>query len=149
MINVHKFGHDFKIEKAILRPYFKPTDDNGNVQKVLGYYTSPGANGSTLTYYNPLYNATLGTKNFSKYTEVSENVYVEYRPAADWRFTARVGYTHQNNRREDFYPGDHTRFNDWTGDRYFKRGSYTITNGESNSISVDVTGHYSHQWDKH
>lgn len=132
-----------------MNPYFKPTDDNGNVQKVLGYYTSPGANGSTLTYYNPLYNATLGTKNFSKYTEVSENVYVEYRPAADWRFTARVGYTHQNNRREDFYPGDHTRFNDWTGDRYFKRGSYTITNGESNSISVDVTGHYSHQWDKH
>ena len=132
-----------------MNPYFKPTDDNGNVQKVLGYYTSPGANGSMLTYYNPLYNATLGTKNFSKYTEVSENVYVEYRPAADWRFTARVGYTHQNNRREDFYPGDHTRFNDWTGDRYFKRGSYTITNGESNSISVDVTGHYSHQWDKH
>ena len=132
-----------------MNPYFKPTDDNGNVQKVLGYYTSPGANGSTLTYYNPLYNATIGTKNFSKYTEISENVYVEYRPADDWRFTARVGYTHQNNRREDFYPGDHTRFNDWTGDRYFKRGSYTITNGESNSISVDVTGHYSHQWDKH
>ena len=55
----------------------------------------------------------------------------------------------ENNRREDFYPGDHTRFNDWTGDRYFKRGSYTITNGESNSISVDLTGHYSHRWDKH
>ena len=25
-ISIHKFGHDFKIEKAILRPYFKPTD---------------------------------------------------------------------------------------------------------------------------
>lgn len=132
-----------------MNPYFKPTDENGNVQKVLGYFTSPGANGSTLTYYNPLYNATIGTKNFSKYTEVSENAYVEYRPTEDWRFTARLGYTHQNNRREDFYPGDHTRFNDWTGDRYFKRGSYTITNGESNSISVDLTGHYSHRWDKH
>lgn len=134
---------------VITNPYFRPTDDNGNVQKVLGYYTSPGANGSTLTYYNPLYNASIGTKNFSKYTEISENAYVEYRPAEDWRFTARVGYTHQNNRREDFYPGDHTRFNDWTGDRYFKRGSYTITNGETNSISLDITGHYSHRWDKH
>jgi len=132
-----------------MNPYFKPTDENGNVQKVLGYFTSPGANGSTLTYYNPLYNATIGTKNFSKYTDISENMYVEFRPSDEWRFTARVGYTHQNNRREDFYPGDHTRFNDWTGDRYFKRGSYTITNGESNSISVDVTGHYSRQWDKH
>ena len=27
-ISVHKFGRNFKIEKAILRPYFKPTDVN-------------------------------------------------------------------------------------------------------------------------
>ena len=132
-----------------LNPYFSPTDENGNVQKLLGSYTSAGANGSTTTYYNPLYNATIGTKNFSKYNEVTENFYIEYRPIEDLRFTARLGYTHQNNKREDFYPGDHTRFNDWTGDRYFQRGSYSINNGESNSLSVDITGHYSHTWDKH
>ena len=135
---------------VVVNPYFRATDAvSGSVQKVLGTYTSPGANGSTVTYYNPLYNATIGTKNFSKYTEINENVYVEYRPDDDWRFTARLGYTHQNNRREDFYPGDHTRFNDWTGERYFKRGSYSISNGESNSLSLDVTGRYSHQWNKH
>ena len=132
-----------------VNPYYTPTDDNGNTQKVLGTYTSPGANGNTTTYYNPLYNATIGTKNFSKYTEVVENFYLEYRPVDDLRFTARLGYNHQNNKREDFYPGDHTRFYDWTGDRYFQRGSYTITNGESNSISVDATANYSHTWDKH
>ena len=53
-----------------------PYDENGNVRKVLGYYTTPGANGSVLTYYNPLYNASLGTKNFSKYTEIVENFYI-------------------------------------------------------------------------
>ena len=132
-----------------VNPYYAPDDQNGNVQKVLGTYTSPGANGSKTTYYNPLYNATIGTKNFSKYTEVVENFYLEYRPMEDLRFTARLSYNHQNNKREDFYPGDHTRFYDWTGDRYFKRGSYSITNGETNSLSVDVTGNYSHTWDKH
>ena len=132
-----------------VNPYFRPYDDNGNLLKVLGTYTSPGANGSTQTFYNPLYNASIGTKNFSNYTEVSENFYLEYRPNDDLRFTARLGYTHQNNKREDFYPGDHTRFTTWTGDRYFQRGSYAITNGESNSISVDVTGHYTHRWGKH
>ncbi len=132
-----------------VNPYFSPKDENGNVVKVLGTYTSPGANGSTTTYYNPLYNATIGTKNFSKYTEVVENFYLEYRPSEDWRFTARLGYNHQNNKREDFYPGDHTRFYDWTGDRYFQRGSYYINNGETNSLSVDATAHYSHTWDKH
>ena len=130
-------------------PYFQPYDDNGNLLKVLGTYAEPSANGSTLTYYNPLYNASIGTKNFSRYTEVTENFYLEYRPIDDLRFTARIGYTHQNNKREDFYPGDHTRFSSWTGDQYFKRGSYSITNGERNSISADITGHYSHRWGKH
>ncbi|MCR4995600.1 MAG: SusC/RagA family TonB-linked outer membrane protein [Bacteroidales bacterium] len=132
-----------------VNPYFTPTDENGNLQKVLGTFTSPGYSGSTLTYYNPLYNASIGTKNFSKYTEVVENFYLEYRPVEDLRFTARLGYTHKNDKREDFYPGDHTRFNDWTGDRYFQRGSYSISNGENNSLSVDLTGNYSHTWDKH
>ncbi len=132
-----------------VNPYYSPTDANGNVVKVLGTYTSPGANGSTTTYYNPLYNATIGTKNFSKYTEVVENFYIEYRPVTDLRFTARLGYTHQNNKREDFYPGDHTRFYNWTGDRYFQRGSYSITNGETNSLSIDLTANFSHTWDKH
>lgn len=132
-----------------VNPYFPTTDENGNIQKVLGTYTSPGANGSTLTYYNPLYNAHIGTKNFSKYTEITENFYIEYRPITDIALTARIGYNHQNNKREDFYPGDHTRFNDWTGDRYFQRGSYYIANGETNSLSVDATGRYSHEWGRH
>ena len=132
-----------------VNPYFAPYDENGNIQKVLGTYTSPGANGSTTTYYNPLYNATIGTKNLSKYTEVVENFYLEYRPTDDLRFTARMGYTHQNNKREDFYPGDHTRFYDWTGDRYFQRGSYAITNGETNTLNMDITANFSHTWDKH
>ena len=132
-----------------VNPYFRPTDDAGHAQKVLGTYTWPGANGSTVTYYNPLYNATIGTKNFSKYNSLTENFYLEYRPNDDLRLTTRVGYTHQNNKREDFYPGEHTRFYDWTGDRYFQRGSYYINNGESESINVDATAHYSHRWDKH
>ncbi|MCR5819866.1 MAG: SusC/RagA family TonB-linked outer membrane protein [Bacteroidaceae bacterium] len=134
---------------VVVNPYYAPRDAFGNTPKVLGTYTSPGANGSTTTYYNPLYNATIGTKNLSKYTEIVENFYLEYRPIDDLRFTARLGFTHQNNKREDFYPGDHTRFYDWTGDRYFQRGSYYINNGETNSLSLDITGNYSHTWDKH
>lgn len=132
-----------------VNPYYSPRDANGNVQKILGTYTTPGANGSTTTYYNPLYNATLGTKNFSKYTDIVENFYIEYRPHESVCLTGRLGYSHKNNKREDFYPGDHTMFNSWTGDRYFQRGSYSITNGEQNSLNLDLTGRYTHQWDKH
>lgn len=132
-----------------VNPYFTPVDESGNVVKVLGMYTPPGVNGSATIYYNPLYNAQIGTKNFSKYTEVVENFYLEYRPIEALCFTARLGYTHQTNKREDFYPGDHTRFYNWTGDRYFLRGSYAITNGETNNINIDVTGRYTKEWNKH
>ena len=66
-----------------VNPYFSPTDEFGNTQKILGTFTAPGASSSTRTYYNPLYNAEIGTKNFSKYTEVVENFYLEYRPITD------------------------------------------------------------------
>ena len=52
-----------------VNPYFSPYDETGNYSKVLGYYTPAGYGATTLVYYNPLYNATIGTKNFSKYTE--------------------------------------------------------------------------------
>ncbi len=131
---------------ASANPYFTPTDENGNMLKVMGTFTNGS---STRTYYNPMYNATIGTKKFSKYTEITENFYIEYRPTDEWRFTARFGYTHQNNKSEDFKPGDHTSFAEWTGENYWKRGSYSITDGESSNISADLTGSYSKQMDKH
>lgn len=130
-------------------PYYTPYDENGNLKKVLGYYQPSGYGSSAYYYYNPLYNAFIGTKNFSKYTEYTENFYIEYRPNEAWRFTGRVGYTHKNNSSEDFKPGDHTDFVDWTGDNFFKRGSYSITDGESSNLSADLTANFTHSFGKH
>lgn len=131
-----------------VNPYFSPYDENGNISKVLGYFTPPSYTASTLIYYNPLYNATIGTKNFSKYTEYTENFYLEYRMTDELRFTGRVSYTHQNSTSEDFRPGDHTQFAEWTGESFFKRGSYNIIDGESNNLSADITASWTKQWDK-
>ena len=130
-------------------PYYSPYDENGNLVKTLGTYQPVGYGSSTYTYYNPLYNAHIGTKNFSKYTEYTENFYIEWRTTDYLRFTGRVGYTYQTNKREDFYPGDHTMFTEWTGDNYFKRGQYTITDGESSTLSSDITANYTGQFGKH
>lgn len=131
-----------------VNPYFSPYDETGNYSKVLGYYTPAGYGATALIYYNPLYNATIGTKNFSKYTEYTENFYAEFRLNDEWRFTGRVSYSHQNSTAENFRPGDHTYFHDWTGDRFFKRGDYSITDGESHNLSADVTATWTKQWDK-
>lgn len=134
---------------ASANPYYSPYDVNGNLKKILGSYTPNGTGASAQVYYNPLYNAFIGTKNFSKYTEYTENFYIEWRPLDVLRFTGRLGYTYQSNKREDFYPGDHTRFVNWTGDNYFKRGSYYINDGENETVSADLTANYSGQFGKH
>ena len=131
-----------------VNPYYSPYDENGNLVKVLGTFTPAGYGATTLVYYNPLYNASIGTKNQSKYTEYTENFYIEWRPLESLRFTGRVGYTYQTNKREDFYPGDHTSFVEWTGDNYYKRGSYSITDGESHTLSSDITANYNAQFGK-
>ncbi len=131
-----------------VNPYFSPYDENGNLVKVLGTFTPAGYGATTLVYYNPLYNASIGTKNQSKYTEYTENFYIEWRPIEALRFTGRIGYTYQANKREDFYPGDHTNFVEWTGDNYYKRGSYSITDGESHTLSSDITANYNARFGK-
>lgn len=130
-------------------PYYSPYDENGNIVKVLGTYTPAGYGASTLVYYNPLYNATIGTKDQSKYTEYTENFYLEWRPRKDLRFTGRVGYTYQTNSEEEFLPGDHTSFAEWTGDDYYNRGSYYISDGVSHTLSADITGNYTGSFGKH
>ena len=135
-------------EYTSLNPYYSPYDEYGNMKKILGNYTAT-ASASPFYYYNPLYNSTLNTKNFSKYNEITENFYAEWQPAKELRLTARVGFTFNGNDSEVFLPGDHTSFATWTGENYYKRGSYYMGNGESTSVSSDVFANYNKTIGKH
>ena len=135
-------------EYTKLNPYWSPKDENGNLKRVLGSFQPSDWQNATV-YYNPLYNATLGTKNFSKYTEITNNFYMEWQMYKDLKFIGRFGYTQKQDSREDFYPGNHTKFADWTGDNYFKRGSYYIKDGTNKTLKLDATFNYSKQWGGH
>lgn len=135
-------------EYTALNPYYAPKDQYGKVQKQLGAFRA-SASATPLYYFNPLYNAQLETKNFTKYNEITENFYVEYQALADLKLTARVGYTYNGNAGEVFLPGDHTNFALWTGDSYYKRGSYTMTDGETNTLSSDLYANWGKTIGKH
>jgi len=135
-------------EYTSLNPYFRAEDEYGNVQKLLGTFRS-SPSGTPTYYFNPLYNAQLETKNFSTYNEITENFYTEYQIRPDLRLTGRVGFTFNGNASEVFLPGDHTRFALWTGDSYYKRGSYTMTDGKSTSLSTDLYANWGRTVDKH
>lgn len=137
-------------EYTRLNPYDSPYNEAGNLRKTLNtFVTSPFTGGSTTYYFNPLYNASLETKNFSKYHEFTENFYAEWTPIESLRFTGRIGYTFNGSASENFLPGDHTNFALWTGENFYKRGSYTMVDGVSNSVNSDLYANWSKTIGKH
>lgn len=127
---------------ASMNPYFRPNDENGNLNKM--YETMLG------TWQNPMYNAQINTKDQSKYTQITNNFYAEWLPVTGLKLTGRVGITHTENGSEVFYPASHTMFYTWTTEELVKRrGQYTLGDGSSDLVSVDVNATYSKNVGKH
>lgn len=125
---------------ARLNPYWRITDDNGNLIKTF-------SNGIG----NPMYDGSLNSKDFSTYTNIIENFYADWDPVRNLRFTARVGLNAQNNSAEQFIPASHSRYATIpiNSEEYLDRGQYTMSNGKQNNINIDLLGNYSIQLDKH
>lgn len=132
---------------AKLNPYWRPYNEDGSVKEILGYYN----NQQTSPIYNPLINATLNTNDISRYTDITNNFYIEWNVLKDLKATGRVGVTHRTDESDIFYPRDHTMFRniDISDEEYFKRGQYTKTDGKLSNVNVDVAMNYSKIWDKH
>ncbi|MEY8686714.1 SusC/RagA family TonB-linked outer membrane protein [Bacteroides sp. AN502(2024)] len=128
-------------EYAELNPYWTPYDNNGNLKQIVGSTGGGGLVG--VTKGNPLWNAAIGTRNFGKYTNLTNNFYVEWQLAESLKLMGRVGLSKTLNRREDFYPASHTSFWGYSEERAFEKGSYSKSDGENTFVSADVTANYS------
>ena len=121
-----------------LEPYYAPYDENGELKQILGYQTVMN-NGFSSPVYNPLYNATLNTKDESSYTSFTENFEMDWHINERFRFTAKFSYTRQDNSSDLFYPASHTMFIEYDDNGFGDRkGQYTKTNGYTKDLSAQV-----------
>lgn len=124
-----------------LNPYWTNEDEHGKIKKELGTFTSIA--GVVLRYANPYYNGYLNTRQEQEYLNVSDNLYVEWQALENLKLIGRVGYSYRDDKSRDFYPADHTKFKDWTGDDFFRRGSYALSDTKNSMVKTDVTINYS------
>jgi TonB-linked SusC/RagA family outer membrane protein len=120
-------------EYANMNPYWRIYDENGLLIKNYG-------NG----IYNPLYDATVGGKDRSGYTMITENFYGEWNVLDNLKLTARAGITLQNTESEVFKPASHSDYLDipvWSDD-YVTRGRYTKSTGKSLNSAFDAGANY-------
>ncbi|MGX5817659.1 SusC/RagA family TonB-linked outer membrane protein [Chitinophaga lutea] len=130
---------------ARLNPYWSPYDSTGRIQKVLEVIVRPGNAGQTIVG-NPLWDATLGTSQYSKYFGMVNNTMLEYRMRNGLRFTGKLGLTSQSDQSDKFLPADHTAFiniTDYNSVDYYTRGSYSQGNSRFFAVDGSLTLDYS------
>ena len=130
-------------EYTSLNPYWRPYDETGNPIVELGTIQQE-------SYYNPLYNATLNTKDDSYYSEVRENFSMDWRINEMFRAVGSFAYTHYQNGSDVFYPASHTKFIGYDDeDMSDRKGNYTKTYGDRNSIQVNLGLNFNKTLGKH
>ena len=123
-----------------LNPYWTATDENGNVKRFLDEdYSYWGGNNPA----NPLYNATLNTKETSDYTNITNNFSIEWKPVQEFTLRGTFGIYTQTNNSDKYLPPEHTAFADYADDDYFRRGTYDYTTSRSSRYNFSLTANYS------
>lgn len=137
-------------EYAKLNPYWRPYNEDGSVREIMGDYAIANNQGDH-PIYNPLINADINTKNSSNYTDITNNLYVEWDAFSGMKFKGRFGYINNKNESEVFLPRDHTSFRDITpeSEEYFTRGKYTMGNGKRSEYNADISANYTQMFGKH
>lgn len=128
---------------AKVNAYWKPYDDEGNLLKMLEdrqyYYSLLKSN----KVYNPLYNALLPSRDDSKYTQIQNNFAIEWNILPELFVRGRFGVTVQNNRSDKYISSKNTMFDEYAGDDYGRKGTYTYGTGELFNYEADFTLNYS------
>lgn len=134
-------------EYVVLNPYWTPYDETGALKQIAGSTGGGGLIGQVKG--NPLWNAQIGTKDFSKYTGLNNNFYIEWQALKSLKLIGRLGLSKTISKREAFYPASHTKFLNYGEDKFFEKGEYTMGDSESSSYSADITANYSLLVNKH
>jgi len=119
-------------EYAQMNPYWRAENADGSIP----YYAE--VVDENTKYTNPLYNATLNTKDEASYLNFINNFYLEWRIRPTLRATTRIGIDIKRNDADKFLPSEHTSFESYQfGDALLRKGSYQINNGKSSRLSGD------------
>lgn len=128
-----------------LNSYWKPYDDEGNLVKIfdddIEFY-----DGFSKLPKNPLYNATLNTISGDKYTQITNNFSIEWKPFDGFIARGRATIQSQNSESDYYKPATHTDFEDdiyKTADGMFRKGSYDYSSGKEFNYELALTLSYS------
>lgn len=148
--NDSKYGNFSEYVK--INPYYTPYDQNGNLlHNIVPSLTDLPNDVTVADWYgklefqaNPLYNSTMNTVLQNRYIDITNNFDLQYFVTNELKLTARFGLTEKRDKGDNFYPSDHLKFVNFTGENELRKGSYTLSHGQQS----DLSGRFDIQYNK-
>lgn len=121
-------------------PYYKKRNSDGTIEQWLEY-------NDDVKIANPLWNASLNSRNTGNNLNLSNYFIAEWIPSNLWKVRARFGLTYSNDDTEKFISPEDTDqvLNKESG----KRGEYTTTNLRGNQYEGEFTVTFAQLFGKH
>ncbi len=119
---------------AQANPYFRKTDENGNITKFLdidGYWSTKFA--------NPLYNETLNGTDNTNNLQITNNLQAIYTFNPKFRFQSGLQISKSFTSAEKFLPPSHTSF---SSTEFNERGSFDNTRTDNFNYRVNAMATY-------
>lgn len=134
-------------EYGKLNSYYIPFDKEGDPVKMLETqqrYQSLPIPIQVNSVANPLWDAMLPSLNESKYNQIQDNFEVMWDIIPqELFFKGRFGFTQMDSRGDVFISPDNTKFDNYTGSNYGRRGEYALSLGESRTYELSFSLNYS------
>ena len=132
-------------EYASMNPYWKIYNEHG---VLIPEYKHSAFGGRSTD--NPLYDTQFSSKEETASTNITNNFSVDWNITEGLTARGRFSISKGFNTSDTFFPADHSNFSGYSGEDYFRRGSYDYTTGQSFSLSGNITLSYSKRFaEKH
>src|SRR5690606_19519557 len=113
-----------------MNPYYRMTDDNGNViqsPEQLAYADASGAV-NYVNLLNPLYDATLSSFNRQNYSEITDNLAGEFELAPGLRLRGQLSFTKRLHQASNYRSPLANEFYNYEASRADEKGAYYSAN---------------------
>lgn len=130
---------------ARMNPYYRPFDSLGRIQQVLENYDDLNVN----PILNPMFDATLHSKDYSQYVNITENFQAEWDMGQGFKTRAQFSLQSQKDQYDKFVSALSNKYAfGYDGEDFFRRGSYTLENGNRIWYQGTLTLNYGRSFGK-
>lgn len=126
---------------AEANPYHKKRNSDGTIEQWLEYEEGG------VIIANPLYNASLNSRNTGKNLNLTNYFIAEWNPNSLWKLRARFGLTYTNDETEEFISPEDT--DQILNKETTERGEYTATNTKGTQYEGEFTVTFAQLFNRH